>query len=456
MSDRQAVLSADTCSRSIVQSIQYFRRGSTCAIARRMIRDTAETDVALAQPPQHYLKRWAMLPVVCIALASLLYWGISKRNASQRSVSGARISFAKVTRGTLVRDALVRGRVVAAVSPTLYARQGGIVSLQVHAGDSVKRGDLVAQIDAPDLKAEFLRERLSLERLGSDLARQRILAAKQRLLVARAKDEADVSATAAQREAGNVSKACESQALSRFECQRVADVAKSADIRRTHATADARLELQNVGFELQSRQKELERQHEVVAELERRLAALSIRSPIDGVVGSVAVLEQAVVVTGAVLMTVVDLSKLEVELEIPETYADDLGLGMRATVNFGAGAVSGALASIAPEVLNHQVLARVRFDSQPTGLRQNQRIDARVLIDEKADVVKVPRGPFLEAHGGRAVYVMKGDIATKRSIRVGVDSIDSIEVLEGLTEGEEVVVSGSDTFENVSSVAINR
>ena len=162
------------------------------------------------------------------------------------------------------------------------------------------------------------------------------------------------------------------------------------------------------------------------------------------------------VAANTALMTVVDLSRLEVELEIPESYADDLGLGMSAEVTIGANTATGKLSALSPEVVRNQVLARVRFDgAQPAGLRQNQRISARVLIEEKPNVLMLPRGSFVENEGGRFAYVMDGSVAARRPIQIGGTSVSAVEILSGLQVGDKVVIAGTDAFESAERISIN-
>jgi HlyD family secretion protein len=117
---------------------------------------------------------------------------------------------------------------------------------------------------------------------------------------------------------------------------------------------------------------------------------------------------------------------------------------------------TGKISAISPEVVNSQVLARVRFDGeQPAGLRQNQRVSARVLFEEKPDVLMLARGPFIEAQGGRHVYVMDGDIAVRTPISLGATSVSAVEILDGLKPGDRVVIAGTDNFQDAERVAIN-
>lgn len=421
-----------------------------------MIRDTAAQDRALAPATLPLWQRPALRRGALIALPLLLgLWGLSGWLSAERAVNAERLRFATVERGPLVRDAQVDGRIVAAVSPTLYAVTASTVSLQTRAGASVKQGDVLARLDSPELRADRDRELATLRGLEADVARQRILAQKARLLAQRTADESRLALQTAKRDAERTARACELQAIPRADCLRYGDAVEAADVRARHSEADAGLEVQNVALELKSREEALTRQRAVVADLERRVAELEVRSPVDGIVGSVAVVDRAVVPANAPLMTVVDLSQLEVELEVPESYADDLGLGMRVEVRIGAQTVDGELVSIAPEVLERQVLARVRLAEQPEGLRQSQRVSARVLIDEKPDVLKVARGPFVELQGGRFAYVMQQGTAVRRPITVGATAVSAIEITAGVAEGERVVISGTDLFADAERVQIN-
>jgi HlyD family secretion protein len=417
-----------------------------------MIRDTSQSDTKIAAPKSHgRLKLWIGIALAAASLIALSAWVI---RGGTPAYDIERVRIGEVTRGTLVRDAQVNGRTIAALSSTLSAPAAGVITLKVRAGDAVKVGDLLAVLDSPELKNSFDREMATLMQLKADVARERIQAQKQRLLAQRTSDEARLALTSANRDQQRVIKACDLGVIARVECLKAQDTVDAAKIRSQHANADAGLETQSVGYELDSRVQQMQRQQAVVNDLQRRVEELNLRTPIAGLVGSVAIIDRAKVTENTSLITVVDLTKLEVELEIPEIYADDLGLGMQADVTIGAAQIKGSITSISPEVINRQVLARVRFDKQPEGLRQNQRVNARVLIENKANVMMVPRGPFFEQLGGRYAYVMKDDMAEKRLIQLGASSIDSIEVIQGLKIGERVVLSGSDLFENAEVVRL--
>jgi HlyD family secretion protein len=185
------------------------------------------------------------------------------------------------------------------------------------------------------------------------------------------------------------------------------------------------------------------------------VANLSIISPTDGIIGSVNIREKDTVTLNAPLLTIIDLSIFEVEVKIPENYADDLGIGLKTEISFNGQTHMGEVTAISPEVFEGQVVGRIRFaQSNLAGLRQNQRVTARVLIESKENVLKVKRGAFVESGGGRIAYVVNNQSATKRKIQLGARSIGEVEVLSGLEQGDEIIISSISQFNDSELISI--
>ena len=421
-----------------------------------MIRDTSHQDAVITPPASHKYKRRAILAGAALAIAVVSVMLLSAWSNSEHSVNGSRLRIAEVGRGTLVRDASVNGRVVAAISPTLYSTAPSTVNLKVSAGDTVKKGDVLAVLESPDLADELKREQSSYEQLKAEVARQQILARKQKLLARREADTAEIERLSAQRTLERYESVAQVGIIAKIDYQKAKDALNSAEIRARHAAQAAELESDDVSLALKTKINELERQRLSLANAQRRVDELTVRAPVDGFIGTLNVQNRMVVAANSALMTLVDLSKLEVELEVPETYVTDLGLGMTAEITLPSGTATGKLSALSPEVVRNQVLARVRFDGeQPKGLRQSQRVTARLLIEEKPNVVMLPRGPFVESEGGRFAYVVQDGIAVRTPIEVGATSISAVEILSGVKPGDKVVIAGTDAFENAARVSIN-
>jgi HlyD family secretion protein len=156
-------------------------------------------------------------------------------------------------------------------------------------------------------------------------------------------------------------------------------------------------------------------------------------------------------------MAVVDLSRFEIDAQIPESYADDLALGMLAEINVGGRIFQGQLIAVSPEIVANQVRSRVRFIGEtPSNIRQNQRLTTRILIEERPDVLKLQRGQFLDSGGGRIAYVLGDDgVAHRRAITIGARSLAAVEIASGLSEGDRVVTSSLDQFQGAETVFVS-
>lgn len=397
------------------------------------------------------------LPAAILGLIVLAAFSVfSTWLSAEASVSADRIRLAQVQRGDLVRDLNVQGRVVAAVSPTLYSPATGTVSLDVKPGDTVEQDQVLATIDSPEVRAAYLQELSTLDSLVAELEREKIQARQAEVKGQQLIDLAKVQLTAAEREMRRAETSIETNSISQIDFERARDELSRAQVQHAHAVADAGLQTESLQFETQTRQLAVDRQKLVVDEFNRRVEQLSIRSPVSGIVGNIVVTQKAVVEQNAPLITVVDLSAFEVEVMVPESYADDLGIGLGGTIKYNNQDWRGELVSMSPEVNNNEVAGRIRFSGgSPPGLRQNQRVTVQILIDELQDVLKLQRGSFAETGAGRVAFVLGSDsIAVKREVSLGARSSAEVEVLSGLQEGEQVIISSIAEYEQFDTIQV--
>ena len=420
------------------------------------IRDTSAQDVLLDNTKRWRWLKWAV-PVTVLALLGLLLGSVlTTWLSAEASVSTDRIRTAVVGRGDLIRDLNVQGRVVAAVSPTLYSPATGTVTLQAQPGDAVTIGQVLASIDSPEVRSEFLQELSTLDQLNAELEREKIQARKAKVKSQQTIDLAKVELTATEREMRRAEESIKTNSISEIDFERSRDELARARVEYNHAVQDAQLEGESLKFETTTRQLAVGRQQLVADELKRRVDDLVIRSPVDGVVGNVAVNQKALVNKNAPLITVVDLSAFEVEIRIPEAYADDLGIGLAGDVQYNGAEYRGKLVSLSPEVVNNEVVGRIRFAGEtPPGLRQNQRVTVRVMMDELIGVLKLQRGSFTDSGGGRSAFVLtEAGLAERRAIQLGARSVAEVEILSGLAEGDHVIISSIAEFADYDTIQV--
>ena len=422
-----------------------------------MIRDTSAQDRLVEVKPNR--KRQLILLGVGVLVLALLAWlapGIGRLFSASESVSSSRLAFATVERGPFVRDIAAEGKVVAAVSPTLYATSGGAVTLKVHAGDTVKIGQVLATIVSPELTNKLAQEQSNADAMEVEYRRAQIDARKQRSALQETYDNATIDQTTAERNLDRYQKAYAKGAVSNMDVDKAKDALDKAKIATTHAKANLGLDNDSLNFDIQSKKLAHERQLLLVKDLQRQVDDLNVKSPVDGQVGQLFIAERATVAKDAQLLSVIDLSALQVEMQVPESFARDLGIGMAGEISGNGHTWKGLVSAISPEVVNGQVAARLRFDGEtPKQLRQNQRLSVRVLLDKRDNVLTVQRGSFVDESGGSYAYLVRDGIAKKTPIRVGASSIDKVEILDGLKEGDRIVISGTDSFKGAATVAIS-
>ncbi len=421
------------------------------------ISDTSSQDVILE--PKSRSKTLLTAGAALLVLATGAWYvapAVSRWSQAQESVSGERLRTAVVTRGDFVRDISVQGRVVAAISPTLYATQSGTITFEVESGDSVEPGQTLATIDSPELQNQLLQEQARLSSLGVELERQRITSRQEQLQSQKGEDSAAIALKAAQREMSRAQTAFTQGAMTAVDYEKAQDDLQTAELLHKHSLLDSELDAERLEFELQTRQLSVQQQELLVTDLRRQVGQLIIASPVNGIVGNLAVDQKTNVAKNQPVLSVVDLTAFEIEVQISESYADDLAIGMQAEVRAGSQIYAATLVAVSPEIISNQVTGRVRFnDIVPDGLRQNQRLTTRVLLEEKFNVLMVQRGQFFDSGNGRIAYVLEDGIARRRAISAGATSLSSIEILEGLSPGETIVISSTDLFNSAEAVLIN-
>jgi HlyD family secretion protein len=423
------------------------------------IRDTSAQDNVIkpTASTQRNRKPWLIGGIAGAAVLALAAWVISGWMSGGRSFDASRVRVAEVTRGDLVRDISADGRVIAANSPTLYAIAGGTVALKVVAGDVVKKGQALAEIDSPELRSKLAQEGSTLASMEAEASRALLDAQITRSTASKLLDQAQIERTAAERDLERYERAYKGGAVSQNEYAKAQDELKKADIGLAAARKDSGLQGEGAGLDSRNKRLLADRQRAVVTELQRQVDALTVRAPFDGQIGQVQIPQGTNVATSAPILSVVDLSLFEVEIKVPESFARDLAIGMPAQITSNSVQYAAQVSAVSPEVVNGEVNARLRFSAgkQPLGLRQNQRLSARIVLDTRRNVLMVERGSFLEQDGGRFAYVVDGSRAVRRPIQTGVSSLGAVEIVSGLQPGEKIVVSGTDQFGDAERVTIH-
>jgi HlyD family secretion protein len=400
-------------------------------------------------------KVWLGIGVAALLAGAVAFPSLRRWAVSETSIDVDRIRIGEVSRGVLIRDVSVQGNIVAAFRPTLIAPVQGIVRVEVKPGQEVALGDRLVIVESPEVESLLEQERSTLISLEAEFERQRILAKQGKIKTQQDIGLLEVELEAARRAMDRAERSRQEGILNAVEFERAQDDLAVAELKVGLAREQAELEAETLEFEVRESQSRVARQRLVVEDVERQVEELTIRSPVEGQVSRVMVNDRDSVTQGQQLVMVVDLSAFEIEVMIPENYADEIVAGTPAVITYDARDYPGAVKSLSPEVEGSRVRGVVTFSGEaPAGLKQNQRVSTRVVLEEKPDVVKVPRGPFLEAGGGRIAYVIEDGVARPRAIEVGSLSVAEIEILTGLEVGDRIIISDTARFDDAKSILL--
>jgi len=417
-----------------------------------MIKDTSAQDVQVKAPISY--KKYAIITAIVFIVVSTVAYIFLTNHSAKSSISRSKVQVAKVHVKALIRDIAASGKIVAANAPKIYSPERGFIDLKVKAGDTVKQGNTLALLQSPELTNELKQQESVLKRLQGEQQRQHLQARRQTLTLNKTLDMAQVELNAAERENRRAQLSIQQHLISQIDLEKAVDDLSRAKLSYKHAQQEVLLAKDTLAFELQAAKSDVTRQQLIVDDLIRKVSNLSIKATVTGIVGNLLVQQKAAVTQSQPLMTLVDLSNFEAELQVPESYANELGLGMEVELKLGNETVMGNLSAISPEVNNREVTARVRFKGVTNNIRQNQRLTARILLDNREGVMQVKRGAFMQ-QGGIFAYKVEGNIAKRIPITIGTTSINAVELLSGLKENDEIIISSYSDFKQADTILLN-
>jgi len=238
-------------------------------------------------------------------------------------------------------------------------------------------------------------------------------------------------------------------------------------VRRSESeAAKARIELRQIVEELANQAGTLEKTLRGIElelaihtrerqEAARRLDRATASSDRDGVLTWVPASEGVAVHRGDELARIADLSAFRVEASISDVHASRLATGQAVIVRSGEHKMDGVVANVLPTVENGIVTLEVDLDdpSDPV-LRHNLRVDVHIVTARRERSLRVKRGSFLTTEGSHAAFVIRGDRAVRTPIRFGLRNIDWYEILEGIEEGDEIIISDMNDRMHVEEVEL--
>lgn len=373
------------------------------------------------------------------------------------SVDAGPLWFDNVQRGELVREVRGTGTLVPVDTAWIAASTDGRVArIVLRPGAQVEPDDVILQLDNPRLEQEVVDTRLQLAAAQARLRRADAdattsLLAQEALL---AQTEASFEEAKADAEADEV--LLKDGLVSELQHRR-----SSSKTRALQTQVAAERKRLDVGTrmrpsQLAEQQAEADRMRALLSLKQAQLGQLHVRAGMRGVLQAVPVEVGSQVTAGTNVARVADPAQLKAQVRVPETQARDVQIGQVARVDTRNGFAEGHVSRVDPAAVSGTVLVDISFSGDlPRGVRPDLSVDGIVEIERLADVLYVARPSNGQEGGTISVFQVAADgMAERRQVKLGKGSVRHIQILEGLREGDRVVLSDMSAWDQVDRLQI--
>ena len=393
-----------------------------------------------------------------ILIGSGITLGLSRLKPAAPRVDRATVYIDSVKRGEMLRQVRGLGKLVPEEIRWIAATTEGLVErIVVLPGVTVDPSTVVVELSNPDLQQTTLDVALQVRAAEAELANLRIQL-QSNLLNQRA------GAAAIEGQANNARLQYEADAelakegliaelnlnKSRVDAEQLNERFKLEGQRLEIASqaADAQLAAQEVRIE------QLNALHELRLD---QLEKLKVRAGIHGVLQQVPIEVGDRLSMGSRIARVAEPGKLKAELDIAETQAKDIQVGQFASIDTRNGVIPGTVIRIDPAVLNGTVKVDVRLDGElPRGARPDLSVDGTVEIERLEDVLYVGRPAYGQANSLVGIFRIGLDgEAVRTQVRLGRTSVSTMEIVQGLNVGDEVILSDMSAWDAFDRVQLN-
>jgi HlyD family secretion protein len=403
--------------------------------------------------------RQGIIGLVLLAAAGGVSWGLSRLKPAAPSVERATVWLDTVKRGPMLRQVRGLGTLVPEDILWIPATTDGRVERQLALpGIVVKPDTVLIVLSNPELQQATVDAEWKLRAAEAELANLKVKLESDRLTqeaaAATVESEANKSKLTADRDVELNKLGLEADLVAKTSVATAQDWANRTRIEKK------RLEINPEAIKAQiAVQQAAVEQFRALYELKKsQVEALRVRAGVNGVLQQVPVEVGQRVAVGTNLARVVQPEKLKAELKIPETQAKDVAMGQKAEVDTRNGIIQGRVSRIDPAAKDGTVTVDVKLEGAlPQGARPDLSVDGTIEIERLTDVLYVGRPTFGQPNSQVTLFKLDADGkgATRSQVKLGRSSVNTIEILEGLRVGDQVVLSDMSAQDAYDRIRLN-
>jgi len=417
-------------------------------------------DIARPNIARQKRRRQIIYIAVGIILLFLVTMGLSRLKPAAPTVERSTVWIDTVKRGSVLRQVRGLGTLVPMEGSIQWIpaiTEGRVEKIIELPGTSVKPDTVLLEMSNPQLQQETLDASLKLKadeadyknlqtQLASQVLAQKSLAAQAQSEYSQAKMQADIDTQLAK--LGVISELSE-----KVSNQKADELSTRNDIEKQRLVNSTEV----LQAQLQAKQAELEQVRALAQLKQEQFDKLRVRAGIAGVLQELPLKVGQWVNPGTTLAKVVQPQRLKAELKIAETQAKDIQLGQPASVDTHNGVISGHVTRIDPSVQNGTVTVDVALDSAlPQGARPDLSVDGTIDLEKMENVLYVGRPAFGQEQSTVGMFKLEpdGTNAVRAQVKLGRSSVNTVEILQGLKEGDQVILSDMSRWDNFDRIRL--
>jgi HlyD family secretion protein len=396
---------------------------------------------------------------ICASVPAVVAWLMLNPAVRTLTVERSKITISTVTSAPFHDFIPLRGQVVPLESIALDAVQGGRVEeVLAEVGQRVVAGQKLIRLSDPTLELDAIaREAQVIEQINNEQSQQ-LAFELTRAGDARAVATAEYNVIRLSREVSRRRPLAQVGFTSREKLDQSADELAYEQRLRDMATDALQRDAEVIERSNESIAETAGRLRANLAAVTKQLDALRVHAPADGVLTALDAHVGEEKSRGQHLGQIDRDAGFKVTIQVDEFYLARVKQGQNVLVTIDDVTSSLTVSKIYPQVKDRRFEIDLSWQgATPAGLRRGQAVQGRLELGDNVPAVVLPAGAFLEASGGGWVFVLDRDstAATRRPVRLGRRTTETVEVLDGLEPGDRVVTSDYTGLDRIDRLAIS-
>ena len=419
-----------------------------------------QMDIARPNVARQKRRRQIVYVAVGIVLLALVTMGLSRLKPAAPSVERSTVWVDTVKRGSVLRQVRGLGTLVPQEGSIQFlpaVTEGRVDKILALPGAQVKPDTILLEMSNPQLSQEALDADWKLKAAEADYKNFQVTLASQVLAQKSLSAEAQSDYSQAKRQADIDTQLAKlgviSELSQKVSSEKAEELATRNDIEKQRLANSNEVLI----AQLQAKQAEVEEFRALAKLKQSQLDHLRVRAGIDGVLQEQTLKIGQYVTPGTTLAKVVQPQRLKAELKIAETQAKDIQLGQPASVDTHNGVIPGHVTRIDPSVVNGTVTVDVALDGAlPQGARPDLSVDGTIDLEKMENVLYVGRPAFGQEQSTVGMFKLEpdGSTAVRAQVKLGRSSVNTVEILQGLKEGDQVVLSDMSRWDNFDRIRL--